>query len=156
VSTEAPRETLDSAWDWVAEHTRGYVETNGQDGQEWHGYPCLVLTTTGRRSGAPRRNALIYGRDGDRYLLVASKGGADHHPLWYRNLETDPAVTLQVGAEIIHGRARTATPEEKARLWPLMTAVFPRYDELQAKTRRKIPLIIVEPEPRAPAAGGAL
>jgi deazaflavin-dependent oxidoreductase (nitroreductase family) len=108
-----PAEPLDSAWDWVAEHTRRYVATGGQDGQDWGGYPCLVLTTTGRRSGAPRRNALIYGRDGDRYLLVASKGGDDHHTLWNRNLEANPAVTIRVGPDVIAARARTASPKRK-------------------------------------------
>jgi deazaflavin-dependent oxidoreductase (nitroreductase family) len=149
MTNQDPGEPLDSAWDWVAEHTRQYVASGGKDGQDWGGYPCLVLTTVGRRSGALRRNALIYGRDGDRYLLVASKGGDDHHPLWYRNLEANPAVTIQVGPDVIAGRARTASPEEKAALWPRMTAIFPLYGEYQAKTRRDIPLVIVEPEPRA-------
>ena len=104
-----------------------------------------MLTTTGRRSGRLRRNALIYGRHGDDYLLVASKGGAEQHPLWYRNLSADPAVSLQVGADVINGRARTASADEKAELWPVMTAVWPAYDEYPAKTSREIPLVIVEP-----------
>jgi deazaflavin-dependent oxidoreductase (nitroreductase family) len=149
MSQHEPREPLDSAWDWVADHTRRYVASGGQDGQEWQGLPCLVLTTTGRRSGAPRRNALIYGRDGDRYLVVASKGGDEHHPLWYRNLEANAAVTIQVGATVLAARARPASPAEKAALWPRMTAIFPRYDEFQAKTRRDIPLVIIEPAPRS-------
>src|SRR5215212_10050042 len=75
-------EPLDSARGWVAEHTRRYVETHGEEGHDWNGVPCLVLTTRGRRSGRWRRNALIYAQDGDRYIVVASKGGADEHPLW--------------------------------------------------------------------------
>ena len=73
-------QALDSATDWVAEHTRHYVETDGAEGHLWRGVPTLVLTTTGRRSGKPRRNALIYGRDDANYVVVASKGGADNHP----------------------------------------------------------------------------
>jgi len=138
-------EPLDSATEWVAEHTRRYVETNGQDGHLWRSVPTLVLTTKGRRSGRARRNALIYGRDGDKYVVVASKGGADVHPLWYLNLTADPEVRLQVGADKLGARARTASPDEKARLWPVMTAVWPAYDDYKAKTSRDIPVVILEP-----------
>lgn len=138
-------EPLDSASDWVAEHTRRYVETNGEDGHFWRGIPTLVLTTMGRRSGKPRRNALIYGRDGDNYVVVASKGGADTHPLWYLNLTADPEVRLQVGADKLSARASTASPEEKTRLWPVMTAIFPNYAEYEAKTSRDIPVVVLEP-----------
>jgi deazaflavin-dependent oxidoreductase (nitroreductase family) len=139
-------EPLDSATDWVAEHTRRYVETNGEEGHLWRGVPTLVLTTRGRRSGKLRRNALIYGRDGDNYVIVASKGGAATHPLWYLNLTADPEVRLQAGAEKLRARARTASPDEKARLWPVMTAVWPAYDDYKAKTSRDIPVVILEPE----------
>lgn len=106
-------EPLDSAWDWVADHTRRYVESDGAESPDWKGLPILVLTTVGRRSGRPRRNALIYGVVGDRYVVVASKGGDPHHPLWYRNLADDPEVHVQVGADKFDARARTASPEEK-------------------------------------------
>ena len=121
------------------------METNGQDGHLWRGVPTLILTTKGRRSGRARRNALIYGRDGDKYVVVASKGGADVHPLWYLNLTADPEVRLQVGADKLRARARTASPDEKARLWPVMTAVWPAYDDYKAKTSRDIPVVILEP-----------
>lgn len=133
-----------SPQDWVAEHTRKYVETNGEEGYLWRGVTTLLLTTTGRRSGVPRTTALIFGRDGDRYLIVASQGGADEHPQWYRNLVEHPEVNLQVRAERFKARARTATPEEKERLWPIMTAIWPAYDEYQRKTARDIPLVILE------------
>jgi deazaflavin-dependent oxidoreductase (nitroreductase family) len=136
---------LDSALGWVAEHTKRYVETNGEEGHDWKGVPTLVLTTRGRKSGQLRRNALIYGRDGDNYLVVASRGGAPKHPLWYLNLVADPAVQLQVGADKLHARARTASAGEKARLWPKMTAIWPSYDEYQTKTDRDIPVVILEP-----------
>jgi deazaflavin-dependent oxidoreductase (nitroreductase family) len=141
----AEQEPLDSATPWVAEHTRRYVETNGEEGHEWRGVHTLVLTTKGRRSGQLRRNALIYGRDGDRYLIVASKGGAPNDPLWYRNLLADPNVEIQVGAEKLKVRARPASADEKAGLWPVMTTIWPAYDDYKAKTRRDIPLVILEP-----------
>jgi deazaflavin-dependent oxidoreductase (nitroreductase family) len=137
-------EPVDSALDWVADHTRTYVETEGEDGYLWRGAPTLVLTTTGRRSGQLRRNALIFGRDGDDYVIVASKGGSDHHPLWYLNLVEEPAVAVQIRAERFEARARTATPEEKARLWPMMAGIWPPYDEYQANTARDIPVVVLE------------
>jgi deazaflavin-dependent oxidoreductase (nitroreductase family) len=137
-------ETLDSPVGWVAEHTRRYVESDGADGHLWRGVPTLLLTTTGRRSGKPRRTALIYGRDGDRYLVVASRGGAREHPLWYTNLVEQPVVELQVGSERFRALARTATPEEKPRLWRLMAEIWPAYDEYQTKTERDIPVVILE------------
>ena len=138
------REPTDSPRDWVAEHAQRYLATNGEDGHLWRGVPTLALTTIGRKTGTPRRTMLIYGRDGDNYLLVASQGGAPQHPQWYQNLAAQPEVGVQVRAERFTARARTATPEEKARLWPTMTALWPAFDEYQAKTRRDIPLVILE------------
>lgn len=137
-------EVLDSPRDWVADHIRRYTETDGEDGHLWRGVPALLLTTRGRRSGKLRRTALIYGRDGDRYLVVASRGGAPQHPLWYQNLVADPNVQVQVGPDKFPARARTAQPDEKGRLWPLMTAIWPAYDEYQTKTERQIPVVILE------------
>ncbi|MDP9382277.1 MAG: nitroreductase family deazaflavin-dependent oxidoreductase, partial [Chloroflexota bacterium] len=110
----------------------------------WRGVPTLLLTTRGRRSGKPRRTALIYGLDGDRYLVVASKGGAQQHPLWYLNLLEHPEVEIQVGGDRFRASARTATAEEKPRLWERMTQIWPAYDEYQTKTDRDIPVIILE------------
>jgi deazaflavin-dependent oxidoreductase (nitroreductase family) len=137
-------EALDSAIPWVAEHTRKYVESNGDDGHLWNGVPTLVLTTTGRKSGQPRRNALIYGRDGDAYVIVASRGGDDKHPLWYRNLVADPDVTVQVGPATFAAKARTVEGNEKSRLWTAMREIWPAYDDYQAKTKRAIPVIVLE------------
>lgn len=139
------QEPVDSPVDWVAEHTRQYVETDGAEGHLWHGVPTLLLTTIGRRSGQPRRTALIYGQDGDRYLVVASNGGAAEHPLWYGNLSAQVEVEAQVGADRFRARARTASPEEKPRLWQQMTRIWPAYDEYQTKTSRDIPVVILEP-----------
>jgi deazaflavin-dependent oxidoreductase (nitroreductase family) len=130
---------------WVRGHIEEYVASDGQKGHRWRGLPTLLLTTRGRKSGLLRRTALIYGRDGDNYLLVASNGGAARHPLWYLNLSTQPEVQVQVGADRFTARARTAGPDEKPRLWAIMTAIFPTYDRYQAGTRREIPLVVLEP-----------
>jgi deazaflavin-dependent oxidoreductase (nitroreductase family) len=141
----AREEVVDSPTGWVAAHIRRYVETDGESGHEWRrGVPTLLLTVRGRKSGKLRRTALIYGRDGDAYLVVASVGGAPRHPEWYQNLVEEPEVGLQVGAEKFRARARTADPEERARLWPVMAAIWPDYDEYQARTERDIPVVILE------------
>ncbi|MDV6012550.1 nitroreductase family deazaflavin-dependent oxidoreductase [Haloechinothrix sp. LS1_15] len=127
------------------EHVRRYEETDGEVGHVWvNDAPVLILTTTGRRSGRMRKSALIYQEDGGRYVVVASKGGADAHPDWYRNLQANPQVGVQVGAERFAARARTADPDERARLWPLMAAVWPDYDSYQAATDREIPVVVLE------------
>ncbi len=142
----APQEEVtDSPTGWVAEHVDRYVETDGREGHEWRGVPTLLLTTRGRKSGKLRRTALIYGEDGEeRYLLVASKGGAPEHPSWYLNLVAHPEVEVQVGPDKFVARARTADAREKPRLWQLMTSIWPDYDGYQKKTGRDIPVVIVE------------
>ncbi|MCX6023900.1 MAG: nitroreductase family deazaflavin-dependent oxidoreductase [Chloroflexi bacterium] len=137
-------EVLDSPTGWVADHIKQYVETGGEDGHVRNGATALLLTTRGRRSGKLRRTALFYGQDGDRYLVVASKGGAPEHPLWYENLAAEPKVGIQVMADVFDATARTATPEEKAQLWPIVTKIWPAYDDYQKKTDRDIPLVIIE------------
>ena len=137
-------EILDSPTGWVARHVRRYVETDGSSGHQWNGRQTLLLTTRGRRSGKLRRTALIYGQDGDRYLLVASNGGARKHPFWCLNLTAQPDVQVQVGADKFAARARTAGAEEKPRLWRLMAAIWPDYDRYQKRTSRDIPVVIVE------------
>ncbi|MEZ0071525.1 nitroreductase/quinone reductase family protein [Planotetraspora sp. GP83] len=139
-------EVLDSPTKWVAEHVRAYVETDGKSGHMYQGWPTLLLTTRGRKSGMLRRTALIYGQDGDRYLLVGSNGGSPHHPAWYLNLVANPAVTVQVGSDRFTARARLATAEEKPRLWERMTAIFPLYDTYQSRAGREIPLVVIERE----------
>jgi deazaflavin-dependent oxidoreductase (nitroreductase family) len=125
------------------EHVARYRETGGDEGHDWEGTKTLLLTTKGRRSGEPREHALIYGRHGDDYLVVASKGGAPQHPAWYLNLDADPDVEVQVGDERFRATARTATPEEKPELWRIMTAEWPAYDEYQTKTDRDIPVVVL-------------
>ena len=134
----------DSPTGFVKDHIREYVESDGKKGYLWRGVTTLLLTTRGRKSGKLRRTALIFGRDGKNYLVVASKGGAPNHPLWYLNLVANPEVEIQVGAEKFTAHARTAAQEEKPRLWKIME-IFPRYDEYQAKAGREIPVVILEP-----------
>ena len=135
----------DNQTGFAKDHIREYVESNGKQGYLWHGVPTLLLTTRGRKSGLLRRTALIFGRDGKDYMVVASKGGAPKHPAWYLNLVANPEVEIQVGADKLKARARTATQEEKPRLWKIMADIFPKYNEYQAKAGREIPLIILEP-----------
>jgi deazaflavin-dependent oxidoreductase (nitroreductase family) len=127
------------------EHVDRYRATNGEDGHDWEGTQTLILTTTGRRSGEPRTHALIYGRHGADYLVVASKGGAPQHPAWYLNLEANPDVEIQVKGDKLRARARTARPDQKAELWPIMTKEWPAYDGYQTKTDREIPVVVLEP-----------
>ena len=140
-------EVFDSPTRWVAQHIRRYVETDGRRGHQWSGVNTLLLTTRGRRSGKLRRTALIYGRDGERYLVVGSKGGAKRHPAWYLNLVADPEVHVQVGAEKFPARARAGNAEEKPRLWRIMTSIWPEYERYQARTSREIPVVILERRP---------
>jgi deazaflavin-dependent oxidoreductase (nitroreductase family) len=129
---------------WQAAHTRRYQETDGAEGHIWYGVPTLLLTTTGKRSGQPYTTPLIYGRDGERYIIVASWGGAPKHPQWYRNLVANPEVSVQVMADRFEAKATTASPEEKPRLWQLMAEIWPAYDDYQARTSREIPVVILE------------
>ncbi len=142
---ESKSEIFDSPRGWVADHIRRYVETDGRDGHKWQGVYTLLLTTHGRKSGKLRRTALIYGKDGDNYIVVASRGGHTHHPAWYLNLVENPTVHVQVGAEKFSALARTATGEEKTKLWKLMASIWPEYDNYQTKTKREIPVVVLTP-----------
>ena len=133
---------VDSPVQWVADHIRNYVESNGADGHIWRGVPTLLLTTKGRQSGLLRRTALIYGRDGDDYVIVASKGGAPTDPQWYTNLKKESAVTIQVGANILLGMASTyALDANREKVWQSMVAIWPGFAEYKEKTTRQIPLV---------------
>lgn len=126
------------------EHVRVYRKTEGAHGYRWRGTTILLLSTTGRRSGRERTTPLIHRTDGDTWVVVASKGGAPDHPDWYRNLEASPEATIQVKAETIRVRARTAEAGERERLWKLMTEDWPAYDDYQRKTTRQIPVVVFE------------
>jgi deazaflavin-dependent oxidoreductase (nitroreductase family) len=127
------------------EHVRRYRETDGAVGHIWkEGSTILLLTTNGRKTGRPGTVPLIYAEDGDRYVIVASKGGAPEHPGWYRNLAKDPNVEVQVLDEVFPAHARTAEGEERERLWRLANEIWPHYDEYAARTSRRIPVVVLE------------
>jgi deazaflavin-dependent oxidoreductase (nitroreductase family) len=126
-------------------HVRRYRETGGRVGHIWkEGSTILLLTTTGRRTGEKRTTPLIYAKYGDRYVIVASQGGAPRHPHWYANLSQDPNVEVQVLDEVFRARARTAEGEERERLWRLANEVWPHYDSYQRRTERRIPVVVLE------------
>jgi deazaflavin-dependent oxidoreductase (nitroreductase family) len=144
-AADSPDEVIDSPVGWVARHVRTYVASGGRKGHRWYGCDTLLLVTRGRRSGTLRRTALIYGVDGDRYVVVGSNGGSAEHPQWYRNLVADPLVRVQVRDSTFAARARTATGEERATLWREMVEIFPQYDRYQKRTKREIPVVVLTP-----------
>ena len=134
----------DSPRGWVAKHVRRYIETDGRSGHRWSGVDTPLITTRGRVTGTLRRTALIYGRDHGRYVVVASNGGAKSHPNWYRNLEADPHVFVQVAEDRFEALARPATSRERPRLWRQMVSIWPEYGRYQTRTDREIPVVILE------------
>ncbi|WP_063746857.1 nitroreductase family deazaflavin-dependent oxidoreductase [Catenuloplanes japonicus] len=129
----------------VAQHAHAYAATDGADGHIWHGVPTLLLTTTGRRSGAARRTVLIYGRHEGLLLLAASHRGAAHHPDWYLNLQSNPLVTVQIRGERLPARARTLAGPAREQAWTTMAQLYPEYVRYQAQTSRIIPVVALEP-----------
>lgn len=127
-------------------HTIVYRVTGGRIGHRFPGAPpSLLLDHVGAKSATKRTTPLTYVRDGDNFVLVASKGGHPKHPAWFHNLRANPDVTIQVGSERKAVRARVATPEERARLWPKVVAAYSGYAGYQERTEREIPLVILEP-----------
>ena len=125
-------------------HNTIYRLTGGKAGGTMRGAPVLLLTVHGRKSGKRRTVPLLYGRDGDRYVVIASKGGDPKHPAWYLNLRGGEA-DLQVGKEHHHVRARDAEGDERERLWAQMVEVYADYATYQTKTSRQIPVVVLEP-----------
>jgi deazaflavin-dependent oxidoreductase (nitroreductase family) len=125
-------------------HVRVYRQTGGERGYHWRGATILLLTTKGRVSGQERTTPLIFRSDGERWVVIASQGGAPDHPQWYKNLAGDPQATIQVKDERIPVRARDAEGEERSRLWSLMTENWPAYDSYQRRTARQIPVVVLE------------
>lgn len=128
-----------------AEHIARYRETDGEVGYLWNGVPTLLLTTVGRHSGEKRTSALIFARDGDDYLVVASTGGAPKHPAWYWNLTAHPEAEIQVRGLHLPVVGRMASEDEKPRLWKIVTASWPNYDVYQTRTDRVIPVVVLTP-----------
>lgn len=127
------------------EHIDRYRATDGEEGYLWNGATALLLTTTGRKSGEARTSALIFAQDGDDYLVVASMGGAPQHPSWYFNLTANPNAEVQVKGHHIPVTARTASDDEKPRLWRIVTEQWPNYDVYQTRTDRPIPVVVLSP-----------
>jgi deazaflavin-dependent oxidoreductase (nitroreductase family) len=127
------------------DHIRAYRETGGEVGYIWNGVPTLLLTSTGRRTGQKRTSALIFARDADDYLVVASLAGAPKHPQWYLNLQANLDAEIQVKDQTLGVVARTASAEEKPRLWKIVADVWPNYDVYQSRTDRDIPVVVLSP-----------
>jgi F420H(2)-dependent quinone reductase len=109
------------------------------------GAPVCLVTTKGARTGRMRTTPLIYLAESSNVVLVASKGGMSHHPAWYHNLEKHPECRVQIGARVRRMTARRANDAEKAQLWPRLVAIYPDYDDYQARTQRNIPVMILSP-----------
>ena len=141
--------------DWMVQHANRYIASGGSDGHMYKvtppgrsemTVPSLLLTTTGRKSGEQYIFPLFYGDTGaGSYIVVASKGGAPQHPQWYKNLVANPEVEVQVGTRKVKARARTATGEERARLWREALKFWPPYADYQQKTEREIPVVVLDP-----------
>ena len=138
---------------WQQRHVALYRESDGAEGHvidfNRPGVPpvnCLLLETTGRKSKAAKITPLIYGHDGNRFVIVGSKGGAPDHPAWYLNLRDHPEVRFQVGSKKYRGVARTVTGAERERLFRMMAGLFPPYNDYRDKTSREIPVVALEPQ----------
>ena len=125
-------------------HKLVYRLTGGKVGGRIGKLPVLLLTTIGRKSGQPRTQPLAYTRVGDGYAVIASKGGAPQHPLWYLNLRANPLAEVTVGRETREVRARDADGEERERLWRALADLYPGYDRYAQKTSRRIPVVVLE------------
>lgn len=127
-------------------HARIYRVTRGRIGQALPGLsPILLLDHVGAKSGILRTAPLLYVRDGDDLVIVASKGGYPKHPAWFHNLRANPDTTVQVGADLIPVTARVANSEERTRLWPKAVATYGGYTDYQRRAGREIPMVILEP-----------
>ena len=132
---------------WTGMHEAVFRASNGLMFNRFFGMPVVMLTTTGRKSGRPRTTMLTSPvQDGDRLVLVASYGGDDRHPAWFLNLRDNPQVEVMMDGRTRRMRARVASREEKAALWPRITAAYWAYAQYQQQTARDIPLVILEPD----------
>lgn len=140
--------------DWIRDHLKRYLDSDGKDGHLWDAslgggtgmVPTLILTTTGRKSGNALPLPLIYGEVEGGHVVIASKGGAPTHPVWYLNLEANPLVDVQVKANKFRARARVATGDERAKIWEQMVGIYAPYAEYQVRAGdREIPVVVLEP-----------
>lgn len=127
-------------------HVAAYRETNGERGSVWNGATAVLVTTKGRKSGEKRTIAIIGKQVGDNFVIIASKGGAPAHPLWYLNILADPNVEIQYMADRWEAVARTAESPEREVLWAEACTQWPAFNDYQARTERRIPVVVIEPK----------
>ena len=140
----APGSIAGKVWNRITGlHNRVYRLTGGRIGGKLWGAPVLLLDHVGRKSGRHRTTPLLYLEDGDDLVVVGSRGGSEAPPAWWLNLETQPRTTVQVGPERRQVVARTASPDERQRLWPRLVELYPSYDDYQRRTSREIPVIVL-------------
>jgi deazaflavin-dependent oxidoreductase (nitroreductase family) len=132
--------------DWNAGVIAEFRENHGKVGGYFKGAPLLLLHHTGARSGKARLNPMMYLKDGDRYLVFASKGGADTNHDWYYNMKAHPDVQIEVGDETIDARGEEITGPERDALYKRQASIYPTFAEYQLKTKRKIPVIALTPK----------
>ncbi|WP_111765187.1 nitroreductase family deazaflavin-dependent oxidoreductase [Nakamurella deserti] len=141
--TEKPY--LRGASDWAADQAERYEESNGQEANTLQGVPIMLVSTTGRKTGALRRTPLMRVEHEGSYAAIASKGGAPEHPVWYLNILADPTVTVRDGATVRTCHAHVAEGDERAAWWERAIAVWPAYADYQTKTDRQIPVVVLDP-----------
>lgn len=132
---------------WMSRlNTLAYKASGGRVGGSFlQGAPVALLTTTGRKSVQPRVSPLLFLRDGDRVVLVASQGGRANNPMWYLNLKTNPKVSVQIKKEVLDLTARDATEAEREHYWPQLVAMYSSFEDYQNWTDRVIPIVICDP-----------
>lgn len=146
--------------EWIKDHLTRYIESDGEDGYWWdpavsigrpdlNKVPILLLTTVGRKSGKITTVPLIFGKSGESYVVLGTKGGSPTHPAWYLNLLANPEVGLQVKAVRCLARARRAEGKEREALWKMMTGFWPLYEKQVEATDREIPVVVLDPVRRS-------
>jgi F420H(2)-dependent quinone reductase len=141
-------EYIPSPRQWVRDQVELYERSGGRDGTTLRdtGLPVIIVTHRGNKTGAIRKTPLMRVKDGARYVLIGSMGGAPTHPVWVHNLRANPTVEIRDHTEVQSMRVREVDDEtERARLWKLAVAAYPPYEEYQAKTTRRIPVFVAEP-----------
>jgi len=149
MNEKTPEKELPS---WISNHIELY-QKDPDKGHKWDStfaggpgeLPTLLLFTRGRKTGRTNTSPLIYGKQGDNYVIIASKGGAPSHPAWYLNLQANPECEIQVAHDKMTVTARTASGSEREELWLQLTQIYPPYIDYQASTSRQIPVVVLEP-----------
>ena len=138
-------EYIPSPTGWVAEQVELYESSDGAEGTTLRGLPVIIVTNKGRKTGATRKTPLMKVADGRNYVLIASRGGAPKHPLWYHNLKADPNVEIRDESKVHAMRVREVVDSvERLRLWEIAVQAYPPYQDYQDKTQRVIPVFIAE------------